>query len=175
MQHIFAAKTNHMKTKILVLLLLLLGATKMMHAQDYKTAVGVRGGFYNGLSGKHYLNNKFAVEGLLTTRWYGFMATGFLQLSKPTKIERLRSYAGLGAHVSSWNSAYYYSYNSPYFNNGRFLTFGADAILGIEYTTEFLPLNFALDVHPLTDFTEYGMNFYFDIGLSIRWVMRGVE
>lgn len=77
--------------------------------------------------------------------------------------------------MSSWNSAYYYSYNSPYYNNGRFLTFGADAILGVEYTTEILPLNFALDIHPLTDFTEYGMNLYFDVGLSIRWVMRNAD
>jgi hypothetical protein len=164
-----------MKTNTLVLLLLFLGATKLMNAQDYKTAVGVRGGFYNGLSAKHYVNNKFALEGLLTTRWYGFMATGFLELSKPTKVERLRSYGGLGAHVSSWNSAYYYNYASPYYNNGRFLTFGADAILGIEYTTEVFPLNFALDVHPLADFTEYGVDLHFDIGLSLRWVMRGAE
>ncbi|MCA6364611.1 MAG: hypothetical protein IM638_16375 [Bacteroidetes bacterium] len=135
----------------------------------------MRGGFYNGLSAKHYLNNKLALEGLLTTRWYGFMATGFIEGSRQLKVERLRAYAGLGAHVSSWNSAYYYSYNSPYYNNGRFLTFGADAILGVEYTTEVLPLNFALDLHPLADFTEYGMNLYIDVGLSIRWVMRNAD
>jgi hypothetical protein len=38
-------------------------------AQDYKTGIGVRGGLYNGLTIKHFLGSKTAVEGLLSTRW----------------------------------------------------------------------------------------------------------
>jgi len=48
------------------------------NAQDYNTGIGLRGGWGTGLTIKHFLNGKAAVEGILDSRWHGFSVTGLV-------------------------------------------------------------------------------------------------
>ena len=47
-----------------------------VNAQDYYTAVGIRGGMSNGFSVKHFVSSVDAVEGIVAFRWGGFIVTG---------------------------------------------------------------------------------------------------
>lgn len=55
--------------KLLITLTLVFGISALVSAQDYNTAIGFRGGPYLGLTVKHFVGEKAAVEGLFSTRW----------------------------------------------------------------------------------------------------------
>lgn len=40
-------------------------------AQDYQTSIGLRGGFANGLTLKHFVSQNTAFEGIVASRWKG--------------------------------------------------------------------------------------------------------
>jgi len=48
-------------------------------AQDYKTGIGLRGDYFNGLTVKHFIASKAAIEGILSSRWQGFQVTGLYE------------------------------------------------------------------------------------------------
>lgn len=50
------------------------------NAQDYNTGIGLRGGFTNGLTVKHFISEKAALEGILASRWSGFEITGLYEI-----------------------------------------------------------------------------------------------
>jgi hypothetical protein len=59
-------KLNIIEMKKIVLLLLVVFCTlSISMAQDYNTGIGLRGGFYNGLTIKHFISTKSAVEGII--------------------------------------------------------------------------------------------------------------
>ncbi|HBZ20540.1 MAG TPA: hypothetical protein DEO60_05385, partial [Bacteroidales bacterium] len=62
--------------KIVLTLTLVIFIYAFASAQDYKTGVGLRLGFSNGLTIKHFVSQRSALEGLLSTRWRGFELTG---------------------------------------------------------------------------------------------------
>ena len=52
-------------------------------AQDYKTAVGLKfGGYENGFSVKHFLDQGTALEGILGIRSHGAVLTGLYELHR---------------------------------------------------------------------------------------------
>ena len=66
--------------KIVLTFILAISIVTLANSQDYKTGVGLRGGLSNGLTVKHFISEKSAIEGLLSTRWRGFDITGLYEI-----------------------------------------------------------------------------------------------
>lgn len=153
--------------KIVLTFVLVVSIVIMASAQDYKTGVGIRGGLSYGLTLKHFLNEKAAVEGLLQTRWSGFDITGLYEIhAQAFEVEKLRWYYGGGAHIGFWNGTYV-SWGAA---GTSYTLIGIDGILGIEYTFSEAPLNIGLDWKPAINLTGH-TGFWPDGGaISIRYV-----
>ena len=117
--------------KIILTLVLAISIVALASAQDYKTGVGLRAGFSNGLTIKHFVSEKAAFEGLLSTRWRGFDITGLYEIHHQAfEVEHLNWYYGVGAHIGFWNGN-----NVPWTTGDTSYTvIGIDGILGIEYS-----------------------------------------
>jgi hypothetical protein len=148
--------------KIILTLILVLSILMSAGAQDYKTGIGLRGGISQGLTLKHFLNEKTAVEGLLQTHWGGVELTGLYEIfnARAFDVERLNWYYGFGAHIGSYNNA-----DLP---SGTVL--GLDGILGLEYSFVEAPINIGVDWKPVFNLVGDN-NFRGDgIALSIRYI-----
>lgn len=141
--------------------------TAVASAQDYNNAIGLRGGLYNGITFKHFLGGKSAVELLGATRWSGIEVTGLYEIhNRAFDVDRLNWYYGVGAHVGLYNGDNN-TYDDP---TGSYMVLGADFILGIEYNFTELPINISLDWKPAFNFIGYS-HFWPDGGaLSIRYI-----
>ncbi len=150
-----------MKKIILVLgvLLLFAGATS---AQDYKTGIGVRLGWDQGLTIKHFISGKSALEGIVSFRWGGLDLTGLYEVHNDIQgLDRLRWFFGGGAHVGFYGSNY---------AGGAVTAIGVAGILGLEYSFSEIPINLSLDWKPVFDIVGYS-HFFADGGaLSIRYI-----
>ncbi len=137
-------------------------------AQDYSTGIGVRGGLYNGLTIKHFLGQKSAVEGIVATRGGGFDLTLLYEIHKDNAfdVDRLNWYYGIGGHVGLWPDSYFP--NNTY--TGLNTVLGVDAILGLEYNFSEIPINVSLDWKPA--FNILGGNRFLGDGgaLSLRYI-----
>jgi hypothetical protein len=151
--------------KIILTVIIIVSIAGIAGAQEYKTGIGLRGGPYTGLTLKHFLSEKAAIEGLLQTRWSGFEVTALYELHnyKAFDVDRLNWYYGFGAHIGSYDAKYV-----PWGSTGSVI--GIDGILGIEYNFSEAPINIGLDWKP--SFNIVGdTNFRPDGGaLSIRYI-----
>lgn len=140
-----------------------------INAQDYRTGIGFRGGLTNGLTVKHFLNEKNALEGLFATRWRGFEITGLFEIhNQAFKVERLNWYYGFGGHIGFWNGNYTHKYWGV--EGTSYTVIGIDGILGIEYNFKAVPINIGLDWKPALNLSGY-TGFWGDNGaLSIRFI-----
>jgi hypothetical protein len=143
-----------------------------VNAQDYKTSIGIRAGLPFGPSGgtvKHFFNRNNAFEGILSANnlGTGIMLTGLFQNEHWTgKYPSLNWYWGLGAHIgyldkgaSRWASSSF---------SGSVL--GVDAVFGVEYTFDEIPLNISVDIMPSFNVFGYaGVNFL-SSGISARYI-----
>ncbi len=154
--------------KALITLVFGLGVITVQ-AQDYTSAIGLRGGWYRGLTFKHFLSDKLAFEGLLMTRFRGINLTALLEIHNSIpEVDGLKWYYGGGAHVGYYNS-YYYSNGLDKYD----MLMGVDGILGLEYTFADYPFNISIDWKPT--FNLFGGGYYFsgDSGaLSIRYTFE---
>jgi hypothetical protein len=143
--------------KIVLTLILAVSIVTLASAQDYKTSAGLRGGFSYGLTLKHFLSEKTAIEGLLQTRWQGFDITGLYEIHAPAfEVEKLKWYYGFGAHGGIYNSAYV-----PWGSSG--IIIGIDGILGLEYTFSEAPLNIGVDWKPAFNLIGNTRNIEFNL------------
>ncbi|RLD62669.1 MAG: hypothetical protein DRJ01_05675 [Bacteroidetes bacterium] len=156
-----------MKKLFLILLTVVLVGGLTANAQDYKTAIGVRGGLANGLTVKHFISNNVAVEGIVSSRWQGFSVTGLYEIHKQAfKTDRLNWYYGAGGHVGFWDGSNV-DWSS---NNDSYTVIGVDGILGIEYNIKDIPINISLDWKPTLNIVGYS-GFWGDGGaLSVRYI-----
>jgi hypothetical protein len=153
--------------KIILTLTLVIFIYAYASAQDYNTGVGLRLGFSNGLTVKHFLSQRSAVEGLLVTRWRGFEITGLFEAhNQAFDMERLNWYFGGGGHIGFWNGD-----NTNWGHIGtNYTVIGIDGILGIEYNFSEVPINLSLDWKPAFNLSGY-TGFWGDGGaLSIRYI-----
>lgn len=157
------------KIFVFVLFVLVLSAGSGLSAfgQLYNTGVGARVGFFNGLTVKHFMQEGRAIEGILATRWNGFIITGLYEYQREfPDVANLEWFVGGGAHVGFWRDG-----------TGRFAdetvsVFGLDLILGVEYTFDEIPFSASLDWKPA--FNLVGRTSWWGDGLalSIRYTFR---
>jgi len=153
--------------KIIITMSLALLMVTVLNAQDYKTGIGLRGGLYSGLTVKHFISQKVALEGLVSTRWSGLEVTGLYEVHKQAfDVERLNWYYGGGAHIGFYNGN-----NTTWGSAGTSYTvLGVDGILGIEYNFKEIPINLGLDWKPSFNIIGYSHFFGDGAALSIRYI-----
>jgi hypothetical protein len=153
--------------KILLTILLAAGPFLFGNAQDYNTGIGLRGGFANGLTIKHFVSNKAAIEGIVASRWRGLELTGLYEYhNRAFQTDRLNWYIGFGGHVGFWNGD-----NAHWGTAGTAYTVvGLDGILGLEYSFAEVPFNIGIDWKPAFNFYGYS-GFWADGGaISLRYI-----
>lgn len=153
--------------KIVLTLIMAISIVTLASAQDYQTGVGLRAGFSNGLTIKHFVSEKAAFEGLLSTRWRGIDITGLYEIHNVAfEVDRLNWYYGFGAHIGFWDGS-----NASWGTPGTAYTvIGIDGILGIEYNFSEAPINIGIDWKPAFNLVGYS-GFWPDGGaLSIRYI-----
>jgi hypothetical protein len=157
-----------MKKSIMLFLALICFATAI-NAQDYRTGVGFRGGFTNGLTIKHFTHEKAAMEFILASRWRGFEVTALYEVHNQLfETPRLKWFIGFGGHVGFWNGDYTYKYWGT--QGTTYTVAGIDGILGIEYSFEEIPINLSLDWKPAYNLIGY-TGLWADGGaLSVRFI-----
>ncbi|MBK7710978.1 MAG: hypothetical protein IPN67_04665 [Bacteroidales bacterium] len=152
--------------RIILTALLALTFAALSYAQDYKTGLGLRFGTGSGFTVKHFLNERKAIEGLLTTKWHGFDIVGLYEVhNKAFDTDNLRWYYGFGAHVGFYNGNDV-EWGTP---GSTYNVFGIDGIIGIEYTFDEAPVNIGFDLKPAFNLAGY-TGFWTDFGLSVRYV-----
>ena len=116
-------------------------------AQNYENAAGLRLGWGLGISGKHFFDDRSAVEGVL--RFGGFFSsyiqfTGLYQLHQSLSdvTEGLQWYVGGGAFAGFWSGAYsrVYDYSGT--------QVGISGVIGLDYKFADLPINVSADWMP---------------------------
>ncbi len=124
--------------------------TKKSFSTDYKTAIGVKLGWFEGvaISGKHFVTNNNSVEGLLSFWRRGFRITGLYEFNWDVNTDGLKIYAGPGVHIGMFNS-----------QNGGKSYLGIDGVLGLDYKFRNALINLSFDFQPSFEL-GYNDSFY---------------
>jgi hypothetical protein len=123
---------------------LLQAQSKSSNGSSYTTALGVKVWDGGGISFKHFLNDKGAIE-LIGYFWsQGMRITGLYEIHGPISgASGLQWYIGPGAHVGFYNTK---------FGDGAFI--GIDGVLGLDYKFNGAPINISLDWQPSFEFGD---------------------
>lgn len=114
---------------------------------SYTTAVGIKFLDGAGISFKHFINDKTAIEGIGFFGGGGARITGLYEIHFDIQsAEGLKWYVGPGAHIGFYK-------NIAGLGNSSFL--GVDGVLGLDYKVKGAPLNLSLDWQPTF---EFGLN-----------------
>ncbi len=143
-------------------------------AVPYRIAAGLKfGGFENGISGKFFLNDRAAIEGVLGFRSHGLVVSGLYELHQTAfGVKELLFYYGAGAHLGGVGAGTYKRYNGDdYDYHTSSVLFGVDGVIGLEYIIPSSPIAVSLDLNPRV---EIATGPFFDLapGLGIKYVFR---
>lgn len=153
----------------LSLLLGIVFSTHLLIAQQYNTAVGVKGDWSTlnydlaQISVKHFFNSPYAIEANLGFGVQYLWLEGVCHRNMPLKGD-VEWYAGGGADVGYWFTKNVRADNP---NPHQGVWTGTTALVGLEFTTNVIPLNFALDAGPTFRFTPTPQ-----IGLKVGFAAR---
>ncbi len=147
--------------KIFTVLILAVCTGIFVNAQDYKNGIGLRLGYDQGITFKHFLGSKPALEGIASFHYNGLDITRLFEIhNRAFNVDRLNWYFGGGAHVGFYGSSY---------GNGSGTYVGIAGIIGIEYNIKEVPINIGLDWKPVFDF-GYSHFLYQGGALSVRYL-----
>lgn len=151
------------------LVLVLIISIQCASAQQYQTGVGFRFGFDNGVTVKHFIADKNAIEGILSFYREGLLITGLyeIQNNKAFKVEELDWFYGAGGHLGFWGDDH-----SPYEDDHSSTTvLGIDGIIGVEYVFKEAPISLSLDFKPILNLIgDAGV--YGNLGFSVRYTIK---
>ncbi len=159
--------------KLFVLALFLIGFSAA-YSQTYNRAIGLRLSWDYGLSYKHFLNEKAALEGVLTYRSFGVTGfkwnyiriMGLYLIHNPfPNVEGLQWYYGGGASVSSWGGDY-----GDYYPDDSSLGIGIHGAIGLDYKFANAPISLTVDWLPTFTIGSFYDGFAGDYGaLAVRY------
>lgn len=133
-------------------------------AQNYKTGIGIRGGTQNGISVKHFVSEKGAIEAIVATRWEGFYAIGLYErIGTYFEVPGFTWAYGAGAHVGFLGGS-----NSRFDDNEDHTVAGADFLFGLEYKFQGAPISIGLDWKPQYDFIGDTYFVWDDAAFTVR-------
>ena len=137
---------------LLTLVIFITTATAQSKGRTYTTALGVKFLDGAGITLKHFISERDALEGIGFFWNQGARITGLYELHYDIKgAPGLKWYVGPGAHIGFYNTNYRYSngYNTKY-GSGTFA--GIDGVLGLDYKINNAPLNLSIDWQPSFEF-----------------------
>lgn len=148
---------------------MLLFALSTNAQQSYKTGLGLRGGYPSGITVKHFMTNKTAVEGVLSVGWGYYGITGLYQIhNNIPDAEGFKWYYGLGGHLASSKS----DRKTPWASDsGGKVYIGVDGVVGAEYVFPDAPISISLDILPILNIIEEP-GVWFNAGLSVRYTFK---
>ncbi len=118
-----------------------------MHAQDYRTALGIRISsspaiVSNSITLKHFLNERTAVEALFS---FGepLSLGALVEIHKPFSTSGLQWFYGGGGYVG-----FEKKFNATKNQEETNVLFGGQGVVGLDYKFVNLPLNLSLDWKP---------------------------
>jgi len=153
--------------KITGVLFIILLTSMSLKAQDYSTALGVRGGFFSGISFKHFVSRTDAIEGIVAFHHRGLMVAGMYQRhANAFDAPGLYWYYGGGAHAG-----FYERRNTPWFpgsSTGNISTFGVMGALGLEYNIYDIPITVGVDLTPAFNIISH-TGFWMGAGITLRY------
>jgi hypothetical protein len=129
------------------------------NTSSYKNAIGVKVFDGAGITFKHFMDDKSALEFIGYFWRQGTRVTGLYELHFDIdNTPGLKWYIGPGAHLGFYNNKY---------GDGAFV--GIDGVLGLDYKIKEAPLNLSLDWQPSFEFgTDRGFIGNWG-GLGIRY------
>lgn len=150
-----------MKKLIIITVLLMLLSAENISAQSmgrtYETALGLKFAGAGGVTLKHFLNKKAALEGIAYFWRYGGNITGLYEFHGDINgAPGLKWYVGPGAHIGFWNTKWKDRYGYNY--NGSYV--GLDGVLGLDYKFNGAPINMSLDWQPSINFGDGPDRYY---------------
>ncbi len=152
---------------VLTLFIMLVLSPDNVNSQEYKTGIGLRGGFSSGINLKHFLSPENAIEGIVAFHRGGLLVTGLYQFHTTAfDVPGLQWYYGLGAHMGI------YGENHPrgwFPDDKTYITLGVDGIVGLDYKIEEIPISLSLDVMPRLNILGH-TGLFMGAGFSIRYV-----
>jgi hypothetical protein len=157
--------------KIGLAAIFMIGLFLTSFGQEYKTAIGIKGGFpyYGSLDIKHYFGSA-AGEFRLGGGRYDFFIQGLYERNFGIS-DGLEWYWGLGGHLGFWNYGYNkgFYHDNKYYDSGAY--FGVDGVLGLEYTFSEIPLNLAIDAGPAINVFPF-VRGYFGAAIAARFAIK---
>lgn len=167
-----------MKTLLITIFFVLLMVSPLL-AQNYKTGIGLRGGYTYGLTVKHFLNSNTAVEGIISPRWEGILITGLYEKHATAfQVPQLQFYGGIGAHVGLWNFDDHRHDHHPWFHrkdhekdHDHHNVIGADLVLGLEYSFREIPFTVGVDWKPGLNLIGHQGIWLEDVALNLRFLI----
>jgi hypothetical protein len=115
------------------------------NSSSYTTALGVKIWNGAGVTLKHFLSDKNAVEAIGYFSGDGFRLTGLYQIHKDIPgAQGLKWYFGPGAHIGFYKPNKY----------DHDILIGIDGVIGLDYKFTGAPINMSLDWQPAFEFTE---------------------
>ena len=144
-----------------------------LQAQQYRTAIGVKGDWSTlnydlaELSLKHFFTDRSALEANLGLGRRFIWLEGMYHHNQTLKGD-VDWYFGGGVDFGYWNTNYDSRYDKS--THTGFWA-GTTGVVGIEYTAGFIPINLALDVGPtirMVPDLEIGLK----IGFALRYAFR---
>lgn len=144
--------------------------TLFSSAQDYRGAIGFRGGVDQGITLKNFVGGSSAFDLILSTHHFGLHFTALYEKHNFDifGVPNLALFYGFGGHIGFYNSSRWPNY-WPTYSSGTII--GADLVIGIEYTFKEIPINLAIDVVPSLNIIP-GLWYWQKGALSIRYVFK---
>jgi hypothetical protein len=166
------------KIVISIVLVFLITCFSSVNAQDYQTAIGIRGGYTSGINLQFWTDENRALDGTLSFRNNGMQMTILIEHYRPILLKRsthIFGYWGWGGHLGyDWGNSSHQLWDYPprVFRSGPVL--GIDAVLGAEYRFYKVPITLGLDFKPFAEFSAtrfFNLNLW-DFGLTARYTFN---
>jgi len=143
-----------------------------LHAQQFKSAVGLRLGSPTSVSLKTHLNESNALELMAGGRWYSgyswYNLGAAYQIHKPLNIEGVE---GLEYYFGAGASVYFWSFD--FASDASSTTLGVQGYLGAQYTFKDTPISITVDWVPTIFINSYLTGFGGGYGgLGVRYVFK---
>ncbi len=163
---------------IIIITIIFLSALTGLQAQEKKNAISGRIGLSSGITYQHMVDEFRGYKGMMSFRDGGIQITALIENYRPLYLkftDKMYYYTGMGAHIgfTRWppKRGLYPNPFQTYNGSGHFApVIGLDAIVGIEYRLDRIPLTFSLDAKPF--FELFGQTIFrlslLDIGLAVK-------
>jgi hypothetical protein len=169
-----------MKNPALFVILILMGAlffkTSFLRAQteSRSLSIGIRAGDPTGITGKYFIRDNHALEGIISLWPYGPAFTGLYEIhAQAFSVEGLHWYYGAGGHVRLYRASWYQKNLDWYYPRSRYaggVGIGVDAILGMSYKIAPIPISLSVDFKPTVEIaTQRSLYFDLESAISFRY------